>query len=137
MNSWKPKVSLKYGLALMTGAFSLAGCGHNDDDDEGDTDKPPVTAAVQQFASKATACGTGETPETVLQGQVPVALRQLGFKVFNCKLKLVGQFRGEGGNWSTATFRDKAGRTCAYHSTGSLVQFGTNAPVVRQNPGVR
>jgi hypothetical protein len=67
---------------------------------------------------KAAGCrGPGDRPETGLQGQVPAALRQSGFEGFNCNLELVGQFEGEGGNWSAATYTDRAGRTCAYHAT--------------------
>jgi hypothetical protein len=71
-----------------------------------------------------------------LQGQVPASLRQSGFRGFNCNLELVGQFRGEGGNWSSATHRDRNGRTCAYHSTGSLTNSITRQAVARVNPGV-
>src|SRR5690349_12513376 len=60
--------------------------------------------------------GPNDRPETALQGQVPAALRNAGFKGFNCNLSLVGQYQGEGGNWSSATFTDHAGRQCAYHS---------------------
>ena len=63
--------------------------------------------------------GPNDNPETALQGQVPAALRQAGFKGFNCNLQLVGQYQGEGGNWSAATFQDSAGRKCAYHSTAT------------------
>ena len=63
--------------------------------------------------------GPGDRPETALQGQVPAALRQAGFGGFNCNLALIGQYQGEGGNWSAATFTDRAGRQCAYHSTGT------------------
>ena len=61
--------------------------------------------------------GPGDSPETALQGQVPAALRQQGFKGFNCNLELVGQYPGEGGNWSAATFTDRNLRTCMYHSS--------------------
>jgi hypothetical protein len=80
---------------------------------------------------KAT-CSPGDSPETGLQGQVPAALRAAGFKGFNCNLKLVSQVRGDGANWQTAEFRDRAeesrdgdraekfrdrGHKCAYHGT--------------------
>jgi len=64
---------------------------------------------------KAT-CSAGDSPETGLQGQVPAALRAAGFKGFNCNLKLVSQVRGDGANWQTAEFRDRAYK-CAYHGT--------------------
>jgi len=62
---------------------------------------PPLTVA-KGF------CTEGGTPESALQGQVPAAMRQ-GFKGFSCNLQLVGQFEGEGGNWSAASFRDPGG----------------------------
>jgi hypothetical protein len=125
-------ISTKYlPICLAASTLVLSGCGKGDDDKS----SSPATS-VQQFAAKVTACGTGDTPETGLQGQVPAALRQSGFKGFNCNIELVGQFRGEGGNWSAATFKDKAGRICAYHSTGTPAVPGTPGAVPRQNPGV-
>jgi hypothetical protein len=36
-------------------------------------------------------CGSGDRPETALQGQVPAAMRTVGgFKGFNCNLELAG-----------------------------------------------
>jgi hypothetical protein len=89
----------------------------------------PANGPLQEFASKVSACSNGDTPETGLQGQVPAALRVAGFKGFSCNLELVGQFAGEGGNWSSAVSTDNAGRHCAYHSTAA------NRPG-RINPGV-
>jgi hypothetical protein len=64
-------------------------------------------------------CGLGDHPETALQGQVPAALRAVGFKGFNCNLELIGQSRGEGANWQSAEFTDNAGHHCGYHGTAS------------------
>jgi hypothetical protein len=33
-------------------------------------------------------CGSGDHPETALQGQVPASLRASGFQGFNCNLEL-------------------------------------------------
>ena len=99
-------------------------------------DAPAASATVvPAFAAKVTACATGDAPETGLQGQVPAALRASGFKGFNCNLSLVGQLQGEGGNWSTATFSDKAGRRCAYYSTAAPFSR-TGVPTGRLIPGV-
>jgi hypothetical protein len=72
--------------------------------------------AAVPVVAKAT-CGPGDHPETALQGQVPANLRSSGFHGFNCNLQLIGQSRGDGGNWQTAEFKDRAGHTCAYHGT--------------------
>ena len=75
----------------------LSACGGSDGDN---ADTGPVPLTVPKIAS----CGAGDAPETALQGQVPAAVRASGFKGNNCNLQLVGQYQGEGGNWSTATF---------------------------------
>jgi hypothetical protein len=106
----------------VASAFTLAGC--SGDGDNG-TDSGPAPLTVPKVAG----CASGDVPETGLQGQVPAALRASGFNGFNCNLKLVGQSQNEGGNWSSATFTDGAGRTCAYHASAV-----PNAN--RRNPGV-
>jgi len=111
----------------------LAACGGGSNTAQGPDTNPPDTTpppvALQEFATKVAACSTGDTPESGLQGQVPAALRASGFKGFNCNLQLIGQVQGEGGNWSSATFRDKAGHRCAYHATLTPTK-------TRQTPGV-
>jgi hypothetical protein len=62
-------------------------------------------------------CGAGDHPESALQGQVPAALRATGFNGFNCNLQLIGQSKGDGANWQTTEYKDKAGHTCGYHGT--------------------
>ncbi len=110
-------------LAVQLAALgALSACG-GDDDTVADSGAAPLTVP------KVASCANGDTPEAALQGQVPAALRASGFKGFNCNLSLVGQLQGEGGNWSTASFTDGAGRTCAYHATAV-----PNAN--RVNPGV-
>lgn len=86
-------------------------------------------AAFPSIPRPAGCRGPGDRPETALQGQVPAALRQTGFQGFNCNLELIGQYQGEGGNWSSASFKDPAGRHCAYHSTGTPT-------AARATPGV-
>src|SRR5262252_9281221 len=44
-------------------------------------------------------CGPGSVPETGLQGQVPAALRQSGFKGFSCNLQLQSQYAGQGATY--------------------------------------
>ena len=100
---------------------ALIGCGG--DGSSNNNEAAPLTVP------KVAKCSAGDVPETALQGQVPAAMRAAGFGGFNCNLKLVGQFQGEGGNWSSATFSDAAGRSCAYHATA--VPGAT-----RVNPGV-
>ena len=84
---------------------------------------------------KVARCAGGDQPETGLQGQVPAALRAVGFKGFNCNLRLIGQYVGEGGGWSSAAFEDRAGHRCAYYATGYIKDFNGN-PIQRLHPGV-
>jgi hypothetical protein len=76
-------------------------------------------------------CGAGDHPETALQGQVPAYIRSAGFKGFNCNLQLVGQVKGDGANWQTAEFKDRAGHICGYHgtsfSTANRTSLGVSA----------
>jgi hypothetical protein len=44
-------------------------------------------------------CGPGSVPETGLQGQVPAALRQAGFKGFSCNMQLQSQYAGQGATY--------------------------------------
>jgi len=74
-------------------------------------DSPPVTAVP-----RAT-CGPNDDQESALQGQVPAYLRASGFKGFNCNLALIGQVRGDGANWQSDEFKDRAGHVCGYHGT--------------------
>jgi len=69
-----------------------------------------------QTVQRAT-CGPGDHPETALQGQVPAYMRATGFQGFNCNLQLIGQSKGDGANWQTTQFKDRAGHVCAYHGT--------------------
>jgi len=91
---------------------------------------PPVAAekALQTTVPRAT-CGPGDHPETALQGQVPAYMRTAGFQGFNCNLQLVSQSRGDGANWQTAEFKDRAGHTCAYHGTAFTTANRTNLGV--------
>ncbi|MBO7932030.1 PD40 domain-containing protein [Burkholderia pseudomallei] len=65
-------------------------------------------------AVPAARCGPGSTPETALQGQVPLADRQSGRNQqgYTCNMTLVGQYRGEGASWVNASTG-----TCAYMAT--------------------
>jgi hypothetical protein len=88
-------------LTCLFGAASFAGTG-NDVSTNGGT---PVPAAT---------CGAGSTPETALQGEVPLADRQSGRNQqgYACNMALVGQYRGEGASWVNASTG-----TCAYMAT--------------------
>src|SRR3979411_1899631 len=74
-------------------------------------------------------CGPGDHPESALQGQVPAYMRASGFHGVNCNLQLVSQSRGDGANWQTAEFKDRAGHTCAYHGTAFTTANRTNVGV--------
>lgn len=123
-------MQIPYQLGLVAAAAAAAivsACGGGSG---GDSGPPPLT--VEKVAS----CAPGAKPETALQGQVPAALRSSGFGGFDCNLSLVGQLKGEGGNWSSATFTDGSGKTCAYYSTASPVAANGTPIAGRQFPGV-
>ena len=44
-------------------------------------------------------CGPGSVPESGLQGQVPLAIRQAGFKGFSCNLQLQSKYPGQGATY--------------------------------------
>ena len=123
----KISISPLTAVALAVSA-ALSACGGSSGSDE--------SAAIPLTVPKVASCGSGDKPETALQGQVPAALRMSGYTGFNCNLKLVGQYQGEGGNWSSATFTDGAGRSCAYHSTASPTAADGTPIAGRLTPGV-
>ncbi len=104
---------LSLGLMISASAF-LWGCGGSD----AVVTAAPTVQADGLAVSKAT-CGTGDTPEPDLQGQVSAAARTAGFKGYNCNLQLIGQSRNDGGSWQHAFFTDKAGHQCSYYDTSS------------------
>jgi hypothetical protein len=104
-------------------AIALAGCNGGDSSSE---DSGPIPLTVPKAA-----CGSGDKPETGLQGQVPAALRTPGgFQGFTCNLQLVGQSRGEGASWQHTWFVDKSGHKCNYYDTWSGTTNRTHAGVV-------
>ncbi|WP_420211013.1 LVIVD repeat-containing protein [Burkholderia aenigmatica] len=124
----------RIALVLSLGAVALAGCGGDVDDT---TSATPAVSVADYVVPRVPGCSPGDTPETALQGQVPAALRQSGFGGFNCNLKRVGQVQGEGASWSAATYTDRQGRTCFYHSTmGATPVFNNPDAPPRVNPGV-
>jgi len=96
-------------VLLAATTLALTGCGGSGSSEE---------EAAPNVVQKAS-CGAGDSPETALQGQVPAAMRQAGFKGFSCNLQLVGQSRNEGGSWQHAFFQDKAGNKCSYYDSSS------------------
>jgi hypothetical protein len=90
---------------------------------------PTIGEKALQLTVPRAVCGPGDHPETALQGQVPANLRASGFHGFNCNLQLVSQSRGDGANWQTAEFKDRAGHTCAYHGTAFTTANRTNVGV--------
>jgi len=105
--------------AVVCAVASLALMGCNGGDDE-----TPVPLTVP----KAT-CGPNDRPESGLQGQVPAALRASGFQGFSCNLQLIGQSKGDGANWQTTQFKDRAGHVCAYHGTAFTTAGRTHVGV--------
>ena len=97
MNRWVG-TSLKIG-AVFFSSIVLVGA----DGGKKDSDNKPIPVTVPKAV-----CGPHDRPETALQGQVPAALRAAGFKGFNCNLELIGQSRGDGANWQTTQFKQRA-----------------------------
>jgi hypothetical protein len=66
-------------------------------------------------------CGPGSSPETGIQGQVPLADRQSGRSKqgYTCNLALLGRYQGEGATWVDPSYKN-----CAYMGTslGGLLQ---------------
>jgi hypothetical protein len=122
--NWKGKC-IATSFALLVGACGGGG---------GDSISSGSTTSVANYVVPKATCGTGDHPETALQGQVPAAMRS-NFSGFNCNLEAVGQVQGEGGSWSAATYKDAAGHICAYHATMAPID-ATGVSRGRANPGV-
>lgn len=79
---------------------------------------PSVThppSLVTHFTNVSRAnCGPGSVPEAGLQGQVPLVMRQSGFKGFSCNMQLLSQYGGQGAEWVGASYKN-----CYYMSTAS------------------
>lgn len=126
--------------SLLTAIFTLLtisglpGCGGGNSAPSGDE---AGTSVADYVVPRVSSCNGGDVPESALQGQVPAALRQAGFGGFNCNLKIVSQMQGEGASWSSATYTDRRGQTCFYHSTmGATPLYNNPDAPPRVNPGV-
>jgi len=111
---------LNIGTLSVVLAFAACGGGGGDDS---------ANAPIPLTVPKAE-CGTGDSPETGLQGQVPAAVRAAGFKGYNCNLTLMGQSRNEGASWQHAFFTDRAGHRCFYYDTSAATANRTHQGVV-------
>ena len=76
------------------------------------TGSPPYVASFPD--TTLANCGPGSVPETGLQGQVPLAVRQSGFKGFSCNLQLQSKYSGDGAEWVGTWYGH-----CFYMSTAS------------------
>lgn len=121
---------LEKTCAAIGVALALSACGGSDNNASSD----PTAASIAAYVVPRATCGTGDNPEAALQGQVPAALRN-SFAGNSCNLSLVGQVQGEGASWSSATYTDSGGHTCAYHATMSNTDTN-GVPRTRVNPGV-
>jgi hypothetical protein len=74
----------------------------------------PAHAGSYASAVPRAVCGSGSSPETGMQGQVPLADRQSGRSKqgYTCNLELLGQYQGEGTTWVNPQYK-----TCAYNAT--------------------
>jgi hypothetical protein len=106
---------------IAAGAVALAGCNGGG----GSSAEEPAPFMVQKAS-----CGSGDKPETDLQGQVSAANRTAGYKGNSCNLQLIGQTRGDGASWQHAFFQDKSGHKCNYHDTASFTANRSHLGVV-------
>src|SRR5436190_8524365 len=134
----RPVTSFKRTTALFVALSSIALSSIGGADS---TEKARNIADEELFFAPVpkAVCGPGDTPETALQGQVPIALRTQpgGFRGFSCNLKLLAQVRGDGANWQTTEWsegRGKNRKACAYHGTAAP---SANTAYPRTNYGVR
>lgn len=75
----------------------------------------PVGSTVADL-SRAT-CGSGDQPEPLLQGQVPLMTRVAGFKGYSCNLRLLSAAhsqRGDGHWQQFVLVRDRKGHSCGF-----------------------
>lgn len=74
---------------------------------------PPAATAESSSVPPAD-CGPGSSPETGLQGQVPLADRESGRSQdgYSCNLELLGSYQGEGTTWVNPSYDH-----CAYNAT--------------------
>ena len=121
------KADRRWCRSLITSGFvavaavALFGCNGGSDSSEED----PAPFMVQKAS-----CGSGDKPETDLQGQVSAATRAAGFKGYSCNLQLIGQSKGDGGSWQHAFFADQAGHKCNYYDTASFTANRSHLGVV-------
>lgn len=94
---------------------------------------PSVTSSPASL--KDSSCGSGDSPETNLQGQVPPVVRAAGFKGFNCNLTELGQYPAAGTTWSGGTWVGQWAGACAYLSTAGNGVMVINASDPR-NPAL-
>lgn len=79
---------------------------------------PSSRTATSQAAFEnvaiAKACSEGDKPETGIQGRVSIEDRASGRSQegYNCNLKQIGQYQGEGSTWVNPSFKN-----CAYMAT--------------------
>jgi hypothetical protein len=118
-------------LIVSAAALAVAGCGGGGNDVT-PAGSPP--AAVAAYVVPKATCGSGDHPETALQGQVPASMRN-GFGGFNCNLEIVGQYQGEGADWSAAMFKDASGHICAYHAMAAPTDSDGKSRGIKK-PGV-
>lgn len=119
-------------LSLTVGLV-VSACGGGSPEDDAQAAVAPrakALAASTPATSGSIArakCGPGSSPETALQGQVPLADRQSGRSQqgYRCNLERVGHYQGEGASWVNPFYRN-----CAYMAT-------TFSGTSKKSPGVQ
>jgi hypothetical protein len=123
--------ALSVGLSISwtpgaTVAYLVVPPAHADDDNSNGNDD-----GDKSFTVKKAHCAKDDTPETGLQGQIPMPDRLAGFKGFNCNLELTTSTHASRGDgyWSQFAYaRDRAGHVCGY--AGSAYLFAPPGTVV-------
>lgn len=122
MTSFCPRpVFSNLGSALRlafasTGVFALllSACSSDETSGSAANSRTATSQAAFENVTVATSCSEGDQPETGIQGRVPIEERTNGRSQqgYNCNLKRIGQYQGEGSTWVNPSFKN-----CAYMAT--------------------
>jgi hypothetical protein len=110
-------------IAIAAAAVALLGATTGISVAWAQADLAPADQGVAQRAD----CGPGSSPETGVQGQVPLADRQSGRSQqgYSCNVELLGQYQGEGSTWVNPSYDHCAYMGTAFGGLGRRKSEGT------------
>ncbi|GLR26558.1 LVIVD repeat-containing protein [Limnobacter litoralis] len=101
---------------VFASAALLSGCGGDGSNGQASVSGSVVSTQETQTlqVSPVQNCSSGDLPEGPVQGRVPIEDRTSGRSEqgYNCNLKKIGQFQGEGASWVNPVYKN-----CAYMAT--------------------